>query len=185
MEYFYGSIFTPFSNVRNVYIQKIHATGNVVFARVILKINTYNYLDTTQITSSKNLTETAIFTFDRNNRVASVEAAIHNLGWAYEIQESDKPQQIAVACNTILNTAKCGPSNDPLGYYADMTDCISFMNSIKYGTFDKGRDDSVVCRQYHATLAIGRPNIHCPHTGKTGGKKCTLHNYEDYYLSNY
>ena len=65
MEYFYGSIFTPFSNVRNVYIQKLHATGNVVFARIILKINTYNNLDTTQITSSKNATETAIFTFDQ------------------------------------------------------------------------------------------------------------------------
>ena len=185
MEYFYGSIFTPYANARNVYIQKLHASGNVAFVRVILTTNTYNYLDPTQILSSTNLTQTAIFTFDSDYRVTSVEAGVHNLGWALEKVESDQQQQIAIVCNSILNIAKCGPSNDPLGYYTDMTDCVSFMNSIKFGTFDKARDNSVVCRQYHATLAIGRPNVHCSHAGKTGGMKCTVHNYDEYYLKNY
>ena len=134
---------------------------------------------------SANVTQTAFFTFDNNNLVSSVEAINHNLAWAFENFQLSPNELIATTCNNILNIAKCGPSNDPLGYYTDMNDCMNFMASIPLGTLDKARDNSVVCRQYHSTLAIARPNVHCSHSGKTGGGKCVVSNYADYYLSNY
>ena len=160
---------------------------NVVSSRIVFKLNYYNFPNADQILYSVNITQTAIFTFDNNNLVSSVEAINHNLGWAFEnFQFFTNPAALfGVTCNNILNIAKCDATNDPLGYYTDMTDCINFMASIKLGTLDKVRENSVVCREYHSTLAMARPSVHCPHTGKTGGAKCVANNYADYYLSNY
>ena len=126
-----------------------------------------------------------LHSFDNNKLVSSMEAINHNLAWAFENFQLSPNDLIATTCNNILNIAKCGPSNDPLGYYTDMNDCMNFMASIPLGTLDKARDNSVVCRQYHSTLAIARPNVHCSDSGKTRGGKCIVSNYADYYLSNY
>ena len=187
LEYFYGSIFTPYTNIRNIWIQKILVQDNVVSSRIVFKLNYYNFPNADQIVFSANVTQTAFFTFDDNNLVSAVEVINHNLGWAFENFQyfTDTAALFATTCNSIINNAKCDSTNDPQGFYTDMNDCINFMASIRVGTLDKVRDNSVVCRQYHSTLAIARPGVHCPHTGKTGGGKCIVQNYANYYLSNY
>jgi len=181
VEYFYGAIWTGISRVSKVVFQKLLAEKNLVAIRVRVSFDNYNQ-DQSQILYSYNLTQTSIFTLNDKHQVLSLESIIHNLGWESDPVTPKTPETIQGVCYTILNVAHCNSTYDPIGYYTDMADCINHLTNVyDWGSWDVMRSNSSRCRIYHSLLAIGRPQVHCVHTGKNGGDKCIYHAYADYY----
>jgi hypothetical protein len=59
-----------------------------------------------------------------------------------------------------------------LNSYKNMDDC-QMQCATWYQGFDGQTDgDTVGCREYHAGVAIGDPDTHCPHAGPGGGGVC-------------
>ncbi|KXS11553.1 hypothetical protein M427DRAFT_60571 [Gonapodya prolifera JEL478] len=72
--------------------------------------------------------------------------------------------------------------NTPEEMYAD---CTKFLTSIDLGTWDAVNQNTTVCRFLHAQLTQFRPEVHCAHVGRTGGGKCVLHSWQDYYTKDF
>jgi len=125
------------------------------------------------------------FTFNDNNQIQTLDLDIHNLGKAVNGFFADQTSEIERVCGILFSVAGCNEADDPLGFYETPEDCIAFLSSVDYGSWDDLRTNSVACRQFHAVLAIARPQVHCPHAGRTGGGKCINVPYTDYYLQQY
>jgi hypothetical protein len=83
---------------------------------------------------------------------------------------------MAVSCSTYCTTilANCGEADGGVGgnaQYYDTKDCQNTCALLPMGTY-AASDNSVGCRQYHATLASSDPVTHCPHAGAGGGGLC-------------
>ncbi|KAM5528490.1 hypothetical protein FOXYSP1_18971 [Fusarium oxysporum f. sp. phaseoli] len=63
-----------------------------------------------------------------------------------------------------------------------LEECLGFLETIPFGTFDYATSNTVACRQIHVILTLSRPNIHCPHVGPTGGGKCVDTDYTTFYF---
>ena len=61
---------------------------------------------------------------------------------------------------------------DKLNSYKDMDDCETQCSEWYQGTEGQTAGDTVGCREYHAGVAIGDPDTHCPHAGPGGGGVC-------------
>lgn len=181
VEYFYGTVWTGVSRISSVNIKKLSVQNNTAGMRVDLFFEQYN-AQTGTLLFTYNLTQTAFFTFNEAGLITKAELIIHNLSWIGDsllFPASD--ESIQQTCFLITSVAGCNESNDPNGYYSSFADCYQYMKSIPFGSYGYGRSNSVVCRQFHSLLAIARPDIHCPHSGKTGGMKCFDHDYNEYY----
>jgi len=185
VEYFYGQVWTGGSQIQQVVINKLLVEGNEVTISVDLHFYIYDTWPGGQLLTDYNLTQSGVFTFNDQNQIQSMDLVIHNLGKAVNWFFADHAGEITRLCEIILDDAFCSSSLDPTGYYANMDDCVSFMNTVDYGTWDDIRENSVACRQFHAILAIARPQVHCPHAGKTGGGKCVPSVYTNYYLTQF
>lgn len=183
VEYFYGTIWTPSAQVHSIDIRKLAVQGNKASVRVNLFLNYYDQFGV--LTGSGNITQTGIYTFNDNDLVEKTELIIHNLGKASNPTTPPGLQTIGTACYLIMQQAGCGQNEDPDGYYSDFNDCIAYMSGIEHGDWDRVPSNTVLCRYYHALLAIARPTVHCSHSGKTGGGKCIDTPYSDYYLKEY
>jgi len=87
---------------------------------------------------------------------------------------------ITQICNT--EAAMCLGPNDQ---YATVSSCTSFMNSIRYGSWDDmTQHNTVTCRLLHLLLVPLRPEVHCFHIGPDGGGKCHDIPEKDFYLFN-
>jgi len=181
LEYFYGEVYLGPAQINQVWINKIFAHGNKVAVTVDMQFNWFTTFPNGSLLRTWNLTQSGFFTFNDKNQILSMDIVIHNVGWAQGAPDIDLPG----LCNIILNVAHCDKTNDPAGFYTDIQDCISFMQTVDLGSYDNYRSNSQVCRQFHATLAIARPAVHCPHAGKTGAPYCVAHNYADYYSQQY
>mmetsp|Transcript_27305 Transcript_27305/g.41938 ORF Transcript_27305/g.41938 Transcript_27305/m.41938 type:complete len:291 (+) Transcript_27305:67-939(+) len=74
-----------------------------------------------------------------------------------------------------INFACTGENRQYLG----IADCLFFMNSIPFGSWDNADQDNVTCRNLHMLLALFRPDAHCPHVGKDGGGRCVDKTYTE------
>jgi hypothetical protein len=176
VEYFYGLAAPTFIPVLN--FPTLIAEGNKVGVRVDLLFNGTNQ-------PLHNLTQTGFFTFNSNNLIVSFDLAILNLGAIIDVPEAARPFVIQQLCNTlVVNPATCTPGTY-VGSYSDFTDCVTFMNSIPYGSWNRANSNSVVCRQLHTILTAFRPAVHCPHAGKTGGGACIDFPYNDFYTNDF
>jgi hypothetical protein len=193
IEYFYGFVWLPFSIVTNIRMVKLISQDNIVYFNVHI-----SFLSRDPATGVErmryNLTQSGSFTFDDNGLIISTDLVIHNLGASPggNVVPAYDPTFAASTCLLIVDPtfgAGCNSSHDPTGYYTNFTDCVNFMlsPSTPWGSWDNVYfgGNSVVCRTLHALLAIGRPFIHCSHSGKTGGGKCINHEYQSYYLENF
>jgi hypothetical protein len=187
VEYFYGTVWTGAARVSKITFKKLISQNNVVSMNVQLEFDNY---DNTQqyILYSYNLTQTGTFTFNSEGLIQSMDLIIHNLG---ENSNPLTPDTLATAqqiCYVIMNVANCNSTFDPLGYYTDIGDCINhFTNVYDWGTWDNiyFNGNTSICRVFHSFLAIGRPQVHCSHSGKTGGGKCIHHEYTSYFLQDF
>ncbi|HWU90638.1 MAG TPA: hypothetical protein VN253_25405 [Kofleriaceae bacterium] len=71
-------------------------------------------------------------------------------------------------CTVVLGS--CTGAN--LQYNGDMATCMTACNGFAtnppYNTMQTG-GNTFACRLYHATVASGAPNVHCPHTAVASG----------------
>jgi len=184
VEYFYGLVWIGSTRISKINFTKIIAFGNKVAMRVILTLDQMSP-DQSTVLSQSNLTQTGFFTFNDQNTIQSTELSILNLGWHSDGFFPQNNATLETVCFLITVVANCNATHDPSGFYTNFADCMNFLYSTEWGTWAQLRDNTVMCRSFHALLAIGRPSIHCSHSGKTGGGKCTTHNYVDYYLEEF
>jgi hypothetical protein len=57
-----------------------------------------------------------------------------------------------------------------------LNNCIAFMKSIPYGTWDQPASNTFTCRSLHSLLTPFR-DVHCMHVSVDGGGKCVDHAY--------
>ena len=57
--------------------------------------------------------------------------------------------------------------------YTNNDDCLNFLTKqIRFGqAYELGRN-TLLCRSVHQNMVPLRPEVHCPHIGKTGGGMC-------------
>jgi len=71
-------------------------------------------------------------------------------------------------CTTIMSA--CTGAN---AQYKDMAQCTASCAGFTVGTkVDDTKDNTVGCREYHATAAKMNATVHCPHAGPSGGALC-------------
>jgi hypothetical protein len=58
--------------------------------------------------------------------------------------------------------------------YNSKEDCVAYCNASNWpkGTDGEQAGNTVACRTYHAGVAAGAPEVHCPHAGPSGGGVC-------------
>jgi len=190
-EYFYALAANPQNRITSIEVNDLFGEGNEVFVRVNVLFSAVN----PNVTKSFFLTQSGRYFFNADNLIEKVDVTIHYLG-----KNSNPPQNrpvyttaqnsnIAGVCYVLtVNPGTCTGANavyDTDGHYTSMTDCITYLNTIPYGTWDDAEANSVVCRQLHTLLTAFDPATHCPHAGKTGGGKCVDWPYENYATADY
>jgi hypothetical protein len=83
-------------------------------------------------------------------------------------------------CTSYFDSADDFPASFPVTGDAT-TNCIGFMSSIPFGSWDRANSNSVTCRQLHTLLTAIDPEMHCPHTSADGGGACIDFPYGSYY----
>ena len=94
--------------------------------------------------------------------------------------DAESEANIQSVCGVLTEGVAGRPATCP-GEYTSLADCVDFMHSIPYGSWDRANSNTAVCRQLHTLLAPYRPDIHCPHAGKTGGMMCVDFTYESFF----
>jgi hypothetical protein len=173
-EYFFALASTPNSRVTHVTVRSLVVSGDKVAIEVDIHFNR---------TPGGRLTlrQTGFFTFNRHDRVVSFDLAILNLGTAVNpTSEAEREANIQGVC-AVLTLGVGGAAPTCPAEYAGFADCMAFMHSIPYGTWDRANSNTVVCRQLHTLLTPYRPDVHCPHAGKTGGGACIEFPYASFF----
>lgn len=211
LEYFYALAITPGSIIQDVKFKSLFAGDDKVAVEVDIFFcrAPYEGCDPNVPVSANahTLTQVGFFQFNRFNRVISLDLNILNLGRASDLP--DIPEVHAAAIQqicTALTIAHISPLTGAVVYSGTCTssfdsaedfapefpvsdvpfqNCVAFMSSIPFGTWDRGHSNSVVCRQLHSLLTPVDPDMHCPHTSPSGGGKCVDVGYEDYYAEDF
>lgn len=134
--------------------------------------------------SSNNYTHHGTIFFNANNKICGGQINFVHAAW--EDANSEDPTTMwyirHLTCETVM--AQCTGANQQ---YANYTSCMDFMSTKVYGGFYRHGEDTVGCRLLHAQLQAISPEAahhHCPHSGPSGGGKCT-HKDGAYYGSSY
>jgi hypothetical protein len=186
VEYFYGTVWTGSSRIIKSTMKKLVSNGNIVASDYVMTFQTWD--NNNVLVGSHNLSQSGTFTFNENGLIQSMDLVIHNLGAQGGSSTVKTPELLGTICYLIMNVAKCNSTNDPEGYYTSSDDCYNHMaNVYPYGTWDNlyFNGNCTSCRFFHALLSVGRPQVHCKHTGKTGGGKCLDHPYDGYFLEDF
>ncbi len=134
------------------------------------------------------------FTFAKeNNTIVSADVTFTNLGFGIDAKTpAARAAQINNVCGLTVygrgpgTTGTCEAYPNLTGWVGAtqperFADCVAFMNSIPYGSFDRANSNTTTCRALHALMTPYSPEVHCLHVGKTGGPKCIDFTYESYY----
>jgi len=189
VEYFYGLV-NPSSFIRVIStdVTDLVAEGDEVYvsANVLFAPGPNATITGNQTISPYNLTESGRFLFDDSDRVISCDVIIHNIGKISDRFLQPTIDTIEYACAILLiSPGRCNSTVDPDGYYTSFEDCVEFLSSINFGSFNDAASNTTVCRFLHSLLTVYDPVMHCPHAGKTGGDKCIYFPPEDYYQVSY
>jgi len=188
LEFFYGTNSFILDQTRNVSISKLTCEQNRVSAQITI---TNSFLPGYPMPPLYNLTQIAEFTFDSSNKISSAEISILNSGALLDGPPvaSYRDAAIASTCGTFTgpSTYSTNPSGTCPEQWTGSTneerkqDCINFMKSIAYGTWNRANSNSYICRQYHSLFTPYRPDVWCPTIGKTGGGVCVDVPYNSFY----
>lgn len=198
VEYFYGTVWVGNTRALNVDVIYLFSKDDIVYISVDIHLSFYNNANASVFLYNITLRESGSFIFNSDGLVQSTDTIIHNLGPAnYKSRPPGSPEIIRATCNKLVDPSRniftpgipnCNSTNDPLGYYNNVTECINYLtNDISAGRWDDlyFNGNTSLCRYYHSLLAVARPSIHCSHSGKSGGGKCLTHDYESYFETNY
>jgi hypothetical protein len=207
-EYFYGLAAT--TRVENISFVSLVASGAQVGVQVNIffcsqaqpcadgpvgKEDGYGY----------TLTQTGFFTFNGADRIIAFDLSILNLGAAVDAATSAEQeveiQQTCALLTVVPNPqdggpGTCGPTfadpasyanTNPLSTYqfdpsaGAFGNCVGFMHSIPFGSWNRANSNTFVCRELHSLLTPYRPAVHCPHTSPAGGMTCVDFPYGSFY----
>jgi len=183
VEYYYALAASDFGNIIEVVLKDVRCEGDGTWARVDLLGNftlsplaAYPFFNFTHFVHMKHADDA---------RVLYVDATFLNLGASANIDPNEffpafgVPRGFLVK-NSICETTQtfCTGLNQQ---YASYQDCMSFLDAIPWGTWDRGNANSTVCRQLHVGLTPVRPHIHCHHVGPMGGGKCVDFTPQSFY----
>ncbi len=214
MEYFYALAETPLQWIDKVTFKTLMAEGDKVALRVDLHFCKSPFTDcqpdVPNSAQGVTLTEEGFFTFNELNRIISFDLIIPNLGAAFDPPENDKKTrdtnilQLCVAltvvnqnpltgdaikggtCNSYFATPDKFPTADQSKYGTNaFINCVTFMHTIAYGSWNRANSNTFTCRQLHTLLTPYRPDEHCPHTSPDGGGTCIDFPYDDYYKTDF
>lgn len=175
-EYFFGLASTPLSRVSEVTFQSLVAAGDLVAVEVDIQFRAGS-----GGTGDFKLRQTGFFKFNEEDRIISFDLTILNLGAAVNPKsEAEKDSNIQNVCTALTVGIANQPATCP-NEYANFDDCVAFMKSIPYGSWDRANSNTAVCRQLHTLMTPYRPEVHCPHAGKTGGGMCVDFPYESFF----
>jgi len=208
VEYFYALAMNPTSHVTSISVKTLLADQDMVHVTVDLGFCSVGQDCSRQTDAEKKkalLTEIGIFQFNKQNKVIFFDLIIPNLGASADIPDGKKlerEKQIAGIC-AFLTIGHVDPiteqevkggtctsyfdSQDDFGKgflavpNAPFLNCMTFMHSIPFGSYNRANSNTFTCRSLHALLSPLRPDVHCPHVGFTGGGKCVDFPYESYY----
>ncbi len=207
VEYFYALAVTPGSFVDRVNFRsviagddKVAVSVDIHFCRSPDRVCDPNVANSA---TSQTLTQVGFFMFNRFNRVISMDLNILNLGAA-----SDPPNDPAVhdeviaqlctaltvahvepTTGAVVNTGTCTGYFDSADDFATgfpvtsdpFQNCVAYMHSIPFGSWNRANSNSVTCRQLHTLLTAVDPDMHCPHASPDGGGACIDFSYGSYY----
>jgi len=197
-EYFFAIGATPSPRGISVVYDYLFASKNQVFVKVnvlVASAQPYNesYDPATQTYDYDyedplyfNFTQQGVYTFNDKDLIQATDLISRPFGRVLDPQTPKRRESVInrLCYNLVVNPAKCNSTTDPQGYYSSFADCVQFMKSIDYGSWDLVASNSVTCRLFHSILTVTDPVLHCPHTGRTGGGKCIDYPYESYYQGN-
>ena len=167
LEYWYGLACDipglPPKPSRLVTADILQLTYDPNFYRVSFKIQV-NFL------SSEKLTAFGILAFDEKFKLCGYDATLQNLGLTFDVPPDTHNATILSLCEAIQYFC---PVNSKYKQYSNVSECVSFLTQIPFGSLDQGDQNNVACRSIHIELAEITPEIHCPHVGETGGGFCT------------
>jgi hypothetical protein len=190
LEYFYGLGTLPTNFIASTNTRYTTCEDNLVQFRIDLLMN--QSANPVSRVPFVNFTHFGRFEFDDDNLISKVDITFTNLGAAVDIP-ADKlveaapgqfiPARLAsmIGICTILSQTCVGPYQQ----YESVDECVGFMQTIPYGTYDRAFSNSYTCRSTHTLLTPFRPQIHCAHAGPTGGGKCIDFPYEEYYTNDF
>jgi hypothetical protein len=208
VEYFYALAMNPKGHVTSVSMKVLLADEDKVHVTVDLGFCNIGQDCSKQTEKEKKralLTETGIFQFNKQNKVIFFDLIIPNLGLSADIPENQKlerEKQIAGICAFLtighvdpitekeVKGGTCTSFFDSQNDFgkgfiavpnAPFLNCMTFMHSIPFGSYNRANSNTFTCRSLHALLTPLRPDVHCAHVGFTGGGKCVDFPYESYY----
>lgn len=207
VEYFYALAVTPGSQVQNVTFRSLFAGDDKVAVAVDIffcRAPDQQCDPSVPVSAtSQTLTQVGFFQFNKENRVVSMDLNILNLGAASDPPNDPAAHAAAIAnvctaltrihveptTGAVVNGGTCTSYFDSADDFSSgfvlsadpYENCVNFMQSIPYGTWDRANSNSVTCRQLHTLLTAIDPEMHCPHASPSGGGKCIDHTYASYY----
>jgi hypothetical protein len=192
LEFFYGMNSFVLDQTRNVTISKLTCEGNRVSVQTTI---TNNFLPGYPMPPLYNITQVGEFTFDSSNLIISAEISILNPGALLDGPPVATYRDAAIAntCGTFTgpSTYSLNPNGTCPEQFNGSTneerkqDCINFMKSIAYGTWNRANANSYICRQYHSLFTPYRPEVWCPVIGKTGAGVCVDVPYNSFYAESF
>jgi hypothetical protein len=206
VEYFYGFVAQPGLISQKVDIRSIAATGNTVAVKANILIVNGNYAQSGGFPPQFfNLSIFGFFTFDNNDKISSIDVSVPNLGKLLDVvgpaQLVQQLQQgrIQFICQLLtLPSALSTNTSGTCGWYdpynagpnpgVQFQACVTFMNSIAYGSFNRMNANNFACRYIHALLTVSGPAAaaaHCPHVSIGGGGACIEFSYESFFQVEY
>ncbi len=189
VEYYGGATFTGATRIVDVNFNAVGSYNNTGWVNVDLTFNVMNSAQTA-VLRVYNLTQSGFDRYTSAGKIYSADKVIHNLGaavkWVGTLNFSS-PALHAQICTVLLTLSGCNSTLDPLGFYANFSDCTTSLANRRPGSLDDTLfdADTVACAYFHMVFTRVDPATHCPHAGKTGGGKCITSPYSNYYLEKY
>ena len=78
----------------------------------------------------------------------------------------------AVDCPTYCNTIMSACTTTALKQYDTPANCMASCSHFAVGAAGTQSGDTLACRSYHASAAVGDPTTHCIHAGPSGAGIC-------------
>ncbi|RZA27408.1 MAG: hypothetical protein EOP10_00150 [Proteobacteria bacterium] len=207
VEYFYALAANVHNHVYDYKINNVLADEDKVSVNVQLSFCFNTTADCLTLDAdAKNkqtLTEIGYFVFNKQNRVIYFDLVIPNLGAAYDEKNPLKRAGVMAGMCAFLTIGHIDPITQEkvkggtcTSYFdgkedfgpgfiavpnAPFLNCMTFMSTLEWGSYNRANSNTVSCRQVHMLLTPLRPETHCPHVAYGGGGKCVDMPYESYY----
>jgi hypothetical protein len=210
IEYFYGLALTPTSRVDAIKVRSMVASDDKVAIEVDIHFCQAPYAgcDSSIAVGGNNRTirQTGFYTFNKSDKIISFDLTILNLGKFSDVSSAEARMQTIIGVCTALTTAHFNviteqvvfngtctdqfdgsedfPQGFPVSAGDPMKNCVAFMSSIPYGTWDQPSSNTFTCRALHSLLTPFRA-LHCMHVNYDGGGKCVDSDYGDFFKKEY